>query len=320
MIPGNQKGVVAMLLELLMNGDVAALPESHRPQGLPEGVEPHVVLLAPYNRALVGTDVLGCHERWLWGKLGDRLWHDVTLYDGASKHLTLGLFGEVVVKPEAVTLLRRELLARLEPPGEHEVALHLLQEALRNDPAFVIAEKTQDAVLWRELVEEDGSLRLAYWGFRSALAWGEQDMIMRLRTWLRLARHSFDNSLRMPRLWVFLAGSPDGASVSDLLALGLREEHLRSLETNDANPAAVKGPGGYVTQFWHHQDSGGADPRVPLRIWLYLTSALWDDLRGKRGLSVREMVFASWGFLDALDAASRMAKYGRASLSAVPLP
>jgi len=310
-----------MLVELLRSGELISLPESHRPEGIPEQVVPHVVLLAPYNRALVGTDVLGCHERWLWGKLGGTSWQDVTLYDGKGKTLSLGILGEVHVPPHAATVLRRELLAQLTPPGEHERVLRLLREALRHDAVFAIAEKTQDPALWRELVEEDETLRLAYWGFRWALAWGAQEMVMHLRTWLRLARTAFDSSLRMPRLWTFLAGSPDEVSLGDLFALGFREEHLRTLNTDETSPAAVKGPGGYLTQFWYHLHvADHEESPMGLRLWLYLTSALWEDLRGRRGLSVREMVFASWGFLDALDAASRTGRYRKSSLFPVSLP
>ncbi len=316
-----EEGGGAMLAELLSNGEIIVLPESHRPGGIPEHVIPHVVLLAPYNRALVGTDVLGCHERWLWGKLGGSPWQEVTLYDGKGKKFSLGIFGDIYVNAHAVTMLRQELLWQLAPPGEHEAVLSLLRDALRNDAVFALVEKTHDPDLWRELVEEDESLRWAYWGFRLALAWGAPEMIMHLRTWLRLARNAFDNSLRMPRLWAFLTGSPDDASLNDLLALGFREEHLRTLYAKETTPAAVKGPGGYLTQFWYHQNvSVGDEPPLTPRIWLYLTAALWEDLRGRRGLSVREMVFASWGFLDALDASSRMGRYGKTSLFPVPLP
>ena len=309
-----------MLAELLRNGDMVLLPEKHRPEGIPAPIVPYVVLLAPYNRALVGTDVLGCHERWLWGKLGGDLWQDVTLYDDKSKTLSLGIFGDIRVNSQAVTLLRRELLSHLLPPGDHEAALRLLREALRHDAVASIVEKSQDPTLWGELVEEDETLRMAYWGFRLALAWGTSETIVHLRTWLRLARHSFDGSLRKPRLWAFL-GSPDEASLKDLMALGFREEPLHTLSSNEISPAAVKGPGGYLTQFWYHQGSPkDGVPPLGMRLWLYLTSALWDDLRGRKGLSVREMVFASWGFLDALDAAAHMGRYGKSSLSTVPSP
>lgn len=301
-----------MLFELLSTGEMVALPNEPMPGGLPEGVDPRVVLLAPYNRALVGTDVLGCYERWLWGKLGSSEWEEVALYDDLSKAVEVSLFGKVTMKEHLVTRLRHELLATLSPPGEHDVTALILRETLKEEENSVLATLCQDEESLQELVQEDEMLRTAYWGFRVALLWGGQDMLKRVKTWLRLARTSFDSALHRPRLWVFLTGEPDEASLNDLLSIGFRVEPLKALDSEDANPAVLKGPGGYIIQLWYEGMSRKENdrPAVPVRVWLYLTSELWNDLRGKRGLSIREMVFAAWGYLEALDAAARMSRYG----------
>jgi hypothetical protein len=43
---------------------------------------------------------------------------------------------------------------------------------------------------------------------------------------------------------------------------------------------------------------------------MYINMNLWEELRRKRKLSIREVVSAGWGFLDAVDAETMMGRYG----------
>jgi len=62
---------VAVVFELMSKGNVARLPDDMEIDGLPKDMPSLVILLMPYNRALVGTEVFVFHEKWIWGKLGD---------------------------------------------------------------------------------------------------------------------------------------------------------------------------------------------------------------------------------------------------------
>jgi hypothetical protein len=309
------KEMTDLFFELLTNGDVVRLPGEVSVMNLPERGRPHVVLLAQYNRVLVGTDQFESFERWLWGKPDGSEWEEISLYEGMSKKLHVPFLGDVHIKSSVVTLLRRELLNRLSPPGNHDAAAALVRDALQEDSTCVLAPLLKDEETFREMVEEDVILRAAYWGFRMGLLWGGPEMILRIKMWVRLARLSFDSALRFPRMWFFLTGQPDETSVTDLLGIGFSGEQLRSLDGEDGNPVLLKGPGGYLIQAWHNGlGRSGKEEHVPLRVWLYLTVSMWDDLRGKKGLSLREMVFAAWGFLEATDAWERMRIYGGTSL------
>ncbi len=48
-----------------------------------------------------------------------------------------------------------------------------------------------------------------------------------------------------------------------------------------------------------------------LRVWMYLTMSMWEELRRNKRMSIKEIVNAGWGYLDALEADQELSRYGR---------
>ena len=47
---------------------------------------------------------------------------------------------------------------------------------------------------------------------------------------------------------------------------------------------------------------GGTEKEPSFRVWMFLPAPLWNEMRERRKLSIREIVMASWGYLDGLEA------------------
>jgi hypothetical protein len=299
---------VAVVFELMSKGNVARLPDDMEIDGLPKDMPSLVILLMPYNRALVGTEVFGFHEKWIWGKLGDREWSEIVLYDEQPHTFKIDTFGVVTIGAEGITQLRRHLLAQLSPPGDHLSTLALLSDLLKRNAIILPTPPPSWNQTW-SLIERDRALLLAYWGLRWALTWDLQDMVRRLKLWILKAKDAFDEGNRMPRIWFSITGEPSEVALSDWGNLGFGREHLRHLEAEGSNPTVIRIGGGYFLQYWQHHRRT-RDPLV-YRVWLYLPTPLWEELRDHYLLSLTEVIQASWGYLEAVDAEKQMSLYSK---------
>ena len=89
--------------------------------------------------------------------------------------------------------------------------------------------------------------------------------------------------------------------IRELVALGFPRERVRQLDLEDTNPCVLRSDRGYLIQFWNSSlEEPGLDG-ASLRLLLFVPLASWTELRGKYGLSLKEMVHAAWGFFDALE-------------------
>jgi hypothetical protein len=290
-----------MLFELLSSGDIVPLPGIHVPLGIPSVRADDIILLLPFKRALVGRVLFGSFEKWVWGKIGQSKWGEVTLYDGHEITLPLPGLEGIHLPGEVVSTLRSALTRGMEPPGDPVASLVVLEDALKTLPAWrdelgLTEKKIQEAV------SASPTLRTAYWGIRFALLWGGREMLHRIRTWLRLCPSAFEDKDDLPKQWISLAGSFDSNVFAELEAMGFPEPSIRRLDQEESNPALVRGSGGTLLQVWLES----SDPRsglseLSIRSWIYVPSSAWEDLRARRSLSLREIGLACWGFLDAME-------------------
>ena len=127
-------------------------------------------------------------------------------------------------------------------------------------------------------------------------------MLQRIRTWLRLCPTAFDDSPSQPRQWFSLGGTFDAVVFGELEALGFSAHSLRRLDLEESNPAVIRGPDGTLLQVWlESSDARSGLSELSIRSWIFIPVSAWEDLRGRRGLSLREIGMACWGFLDAVE-------------------
>ena len=89
--------------------------------------------------------------------------------------------------------------------------------------------------------------------------------------------------------------------IRELVALGFPRERVRQLDLEDTNPCVLRSDRGYLIQFWNSSlEEPGLDG-ASLRLLLFVPLTAWTDLRGKHGLSLKEMVHAAWGYADAYE-------------------
>lgn len=307
-----------MFYELFSDGTIARLPENTPiPEGLPPEVMPKVLLLAPFNRILVGHATFSGYDRWLWGKLHSAEWKEVQLYGESPLGLPMP-WQTVRLDTKAVSFLRKMLLGQIQPPGNHTVALNMLRETQRHTPGFAIFEALEDNESLWEYVLGDPQLRAAYWGFRLASLWGGEKMAERICLWLKVAQPLYDASLARPRMWGFLSSSLDSASLEQIGILGFRKDQLKTLRNVQENPLALASSSGYLMQYVFEPKNYPEIPMasLPTSMLLYLPRKIWIQAREERRLSLREVFLSAWGFLDALDAEARFASY----MGRVPVP
>ena len=79
-------------------------------------------------------------------------------------------------------------------------------------------------------------------------------------------------------------------------------QRLRRLDLEESNPAVIRGPDGTLLQVWlESSDARSGLSELSIRSWIFIPVSAWEDLRGRRGLSLREIGMACWGFLDAVE-------------------
>jgi hypothetical protein len=291
--------------ELLSTGELATLPPCLSSFGLPGDCVPCVQVLLPFCRVLVGSVAIGAFEVWHYGKLGASP-AEVDLQRCDEPGLEAGESGPIRLSPPVLAFLRSRLLSRIPPRGDHDQTLSFLRDFLRHSPGT------------RPLLDEaDRSrgnrfpspyIKTAYWGVRMALAAGDRGALGRINLWLRLARDAFDSD-EPPRVWPLLSGMPDIRTIRDMEGQGISSEVVRRLDVEESNPAAVRVTGGYLLQYWREVFDLPAVDTLSARILLYLKGPLFNDLRTRYVLSLRDIALTAWGYAEARAAEESVASF-----------
>lgn len=284
-----------MIGELMSTGNIVPLPENTVIRGFPQEVDPEVTLMLPFGRVLVGVRVLGGLEQWLWGKLGVFPWRELSLLPGRPARLVIEGLGEITLSPQTVGRLRLMLLSRATPPGDHFLTVSQLR-GLLGDSADLSVDP---AMLWRTFLIKP-HLRRAYWGVRFGLLWGGTDMVGRIGVWLKYAPIAFEGLEESPSLWTALSGIPSQETRVEIASFGFAEERFFHLRAGDANPGVFRSDRGVLLHYLHEGFlSKEIGSRVPFRIWVYLPMGLWERLRDRNRIPLREIMLAWWGYVDA---------------------
>lgn len=284
-----------MIGELMSTGNIVPLPGNTVIRGFPPGVRPEVTLMLPFGRVLVGIRVLGGLEQWLWGKPGCFPWKEISLLPGRPACLCIEGLGNITLSPQTVGRLRLTLLSRATPPGDHYLTVRQLA-ALLGDPADLSADP---GMLWRTFLIKP-HLRRAYWGVRFGLLWGGADMVGRIGVWLKYAPTAFEGLEESPSLWTALSGIPSQETRAEIASLGFTEDRFFHLRSGDANPSVFRSDRGILLHYLHEGFlSKEIGSRVPFRVWAFMPTPLWERLRNRNRVPLREIMLAWWGYSDA---------------------
>ena len=85
------------------------------------------------------------------------------------------------------------------------------------------------------------------------------------------------------------------------IQLGRHLPESAMLDLEDTNPCVLRNDRGYLIQFWNSTHDEPGLEGTSLRLLLFVPLTAWTDLRGKHGLSLKEMVHAAWGYADAYE-------------------
>ena len=298
----------------MSNGTVARLPEASVPEGVSVPGGPFVMVLLPHNRYLLGRPAAGVDDRWVWGKPGENP-QDVFLYDSERLSLPQGETTSTTLSAEMVTFLKRELLAQMEPPGDHLSTVLILRGFMRDHAAFLDDFPFQDESAFIHCINEDDVLRKAYWTLRFALSRGEFDVVTRLKAWLKAGPELFNDPDNGMKIWFSILDLPDDTALQELEALAFSREDLRHMANQRVVPLLLFNPrSGYLVL-----SRFGKNGENSYLVWAFLPPALWAELRERRKLSIRDVLLALWGQYDIEHAMEERSRYTRGLGDAVSL-
>jgi hypothetical protein len=287
----------------MSNGSLAGLPQVFLPDGIPNIPGPRVVLLLPYNRYLLGHGFMRNYERWICGKPGIDP-HENFLYENSGRTFVLDDSTHVTLSANVVTQVRSALLAQMPPPGEHLPTVLILRGIMKDHPIFRDEAQVQNEPAFMSQMDKNGILNMTYWAVRFALFRGEFEAIARIKTWLRTASELFDNGVHSPKVWFSLTPLPGARELSELEALSFSVDDLQRMVSQSAMPVVLFSKAGYLVL----SDFGGSGTAA-FRVWVFLPAFLWNELRERRKLSIRDLVISAWGYCDAAQAVAERARY-----------
>ena len=304
-----------MIFELMSNGSIASLPQTALPKGIPDILGPRVILLLPYNRYLLGHSFMRNYERWIWGKPGTDP-HEVFLYENGPQTLAVDDVTRVDIPANAVLEIRSLLLSQMLPPGEHLPTVLMLRGTFKDHPAFKDDILAQNEPAFLQSIDKDAILTMTYWAVRFALFRGEFETIARVKTWLRVASDLLEShepppggaapGWQVPKVWFSLTQLPCGKELAELESLSFSIDDLQRMVSQSALPVVLFSKAGYLVL----SDFGGVGGAI-FRVWVFLPTYLWNELRERRKLSIRDLVISAWGYCDAVQALAERARYAQ---------
>lgn len=295
-----------MIFELMSDGRILRLPDNTYMPDIPSYLLPKVVLYLPYSRMIVGSSGGVTMDSWFYGKIASEKWKEIFLYDGEKLMLKEAGIPDIEIPAKSVTYLKGQLLEQLRPPGSHISTLMVLRSVKKDLFIFNQGNQWTNENWVIEKITSDDVLRIAYWGIRKALLQNSTAMLERIKLWFisGLDIQSFD---QYPQMWFSLTDLPSERDFRQIERLGFSRDNLMQMNTNFSNPVILSSSTGYLVLLTQYS----GDDYSELRVWMYLSEVLWEEMRRKKKMSVREIVGACWGYLDALEAEHEMSKYGR---------
>ena len=282
-----------MIFELMSRGDIVELPEG---ADIIDGCGPEdVILLLPYNRYLHGK-MLNGYESWKLCKRepdasrnGSADQEEIFLYEGETRPLNFDIGHQVIISREVVGKLKNALLSSAPPPGEHFQAAAALKGILEpdivNNELFVFDEAFAFTQLDKKI-----EAKAAYWAVRFALSRGDHDVVSRIKLWYRIApRIAFSEPKVL--VWFSLLSMPDAEAVASMVSLGMSEENIHRIAAQSVSPVVLFSKKGYLVYA-----SYGDGHRTPVfRQWAYFPTPVWNELRDRKRITLRELLTAAWG-------------------------
>lgn len=295
-----------IVYELMTDGHIVRLPDLISIGDIPKEGDPLVILLMPYNRALVGFRQGGAYEKWLWGKPGEdnTFWRESFLYDDVPCRFDTG-DTIITIGGEVSTKLRSELLRQLPPPGNHGNTMSILKGFLSATSLFDEEDSWDDEDLLLSSLSGMGEFRLLYWGVRKALSLGDHSMVGRIKIWARRGIDVFREEPVLPKMWVSVGDLPGNKGIAELEALLFKPDQLKRMNAEKSGSVVFRGDSGYLVRFEGQRPFG----EIPVSVWMYFPFYMWEEMKDRRGLRPQEIVILSWGYLDALEATEDMERY-----------
>lgn len=287
----------------MSNGTLAELPPENMPEGISPPGDSSVMLLLPHNKYLLGRR----GGEWIYAGRGENISpQNIFLYDSQSIALHNEDAEPTILTAGTVNTLRKELLAMSEPPGNHTGAVLMLRTFMRNYPIFSSeGAEYLDENIFAETLRKNPILRKVYWTLRFAMNRSELEAVNRLKAWLKADPEVFALHGRDMRLWFSMLEMPDDEAVSELESLLFSQLELKRMAAQTSSPVIV-----------YNQASGwlvlgrfGRKRDVMFSLWAYYNHELWNELRERKKLSVKDIILASWGEFETRQAMTERAKY-----------
>ncbi|MCL1941719.1 MAG: hypothetical protein FWG09_07235 [Synergistaceae bacterium] len=290
-----------MIFELMSRGNIVELPDD---SNITDGCDPEdVILLLPYNRYLQGKMQNG-YESWKLCRIGNAEREEVFLYEGETRALNFDGH-QVHISQDVADKLKSALLSSTSPPGEHFQAAAILKVILEpdmvNNDLFAYDEAYAMARLDSKI-----EAKAAYWAVRFALSRGEHEAISRIKSWYRIAPGiAFSEPKVM--VWFSLTQMPDHEAVASMVSLGMSEENISRIASQTVSPVVLFSKKGYLLFA-----SYGDGQRTPIfREWAYFPTSVWNELRERKRVTLRELLSAAWGANEARQALKLGARYAK---------
>jgi len=275
------------------------------------------------------------YERWIFGKPGTDP-REVFLYESSPPAFIVDDVTHFAIPANVVQEIRSALLSQMLPPGEHLPAVLILRGAMKDHPVFMDDTLVQNEPVFLQSIDKDNVLCMTYWAVRFALFRGEFETIARVKTWLRTAADIFDSqeaafngaslngttpdgvmsdgvtaSVQAPKVWFSLTPLPSGNELSELEALSFSIDDLQRMVSQSALPVVLFSKTGYLVL----SDFGNAGGAI-FRVWVFLPAVLWNELRERRKLSIRDLVISIWGYCDTVQAVTERSRYAQLAKTA----
>jgi hypothetical protein len=248
------------------------------------------------------------YERWIWGKPGIDP-QEVFLYENGPQSLVVDETTRVAISANVISEIRGALFSQMLPPGEHLPTVLILRGVLKEHHAFKDDVLVQNEPAFLQCIDKDSALNMTYWAVRFALFRGEFEAIARIKTWLRAASDLFDPNEsalpgHAPKVWFSLTPLPGGKELSELEALSFSVVDVPRKISQSALPVVLFSKAGYLVL----SDFGGVGGSA-FRVWVFLPAFLWNELRERRKLSIRDLVISAWGYCDGVQAVAERGRY-----------
>ena len=286
----------------MSNGTLAELPPDSTPAGISPPGDASVMLLLPHNKYLLGRG-----SSWVYAGMNPGTSpQNVFLYDSQSITLINDNAEPTIIPSGTVNTLRRELFSLSEPPGNHTSAVLMLRTFMRDYPIFTSeGAEYLDEKIFSMTLRDNATLKKAYWALRFAMNRGELETLTRLKAWIKADPEVFSRPGHDMRLWFSILEVPVGEAAAELESLSFSQLELKRMAAQNASPVIV-----------YNQASGwlvlarfGRKKDTMFFLWAYYSHDLWNELRERRKLSVRDIILASWGEYETREAMTEREKY-----------